>query len=144
MVEKSWKVSFCLKEGYFIFVVVRGGSSLRDLCYVERKSLYSLCLCSGSHDTWFFGEQVGNGCLKPITSWVLSSNPVCGEYLHGQSPSLHAHGILSLGSQVHIAERQREGLGSLHFSLMSYFWYCLALASWYPRPQFTWLTRIKS
>lgn len=28
VVEKSWKVSFCLKEGYFIFVVVRG-SSLR-------------------------------------------------------------------------------------------------------------------
>lgn len=68
------------------------------------------------HDS--LGSREGT-VSKPVTSQVLSSNPVCGEYLHGQSPSLHARGILSQGSHFHIAERQREGLASLHFSLMS-------------------------
>lgn len=68
------------------------------------------------HDS--LGSREGT-VSKPVTSRVLSSNPACGEYLHGQSPSLHARGILSQGSHFHTAERQREGLASLHFSLMS-------------------------
>lgn len=49
VVEKNWKVSFCLKEGNFIFVVV-SGSLLQDSRSLVNKSLYSLCLCSRSPD----------------------------------------------------------------------------------------------
>lgn len=56
---------------------------------------------------------------KTSHSWVLSSNPIYDEYPYGQSPTFHTRGILSQGSHFHTADRQREELGPLHFSLMS-------------------------
>lgn len=106
VVGKSWKVSFSPKESGFCCCE---GSLLRDLWSLESKSFCSLCLCSGSCDARFFGEEVGNGCLNPVTSRCFPAvSAVCGECPHGQSPSLHAHGILSL-ALISTQLRDRKG-----------------------------------